>query len=131
MADKTVANALTKLKKSNYVIIEGKTLRLTDEGKAFLGPKAEKGGQGATNNDVHESLKEDMKKKEIELFETLLDGKIHDKDEIALALNYKDGKKTKTFMNMIGVLKTNGVIHYPDKDSIQLVHDTCFPWGSP
>ena len=131
LADKTIANTLTALKRKNYVIVEGKTLRLTDEGKAFLGPLAEKKGQGGTNEEVHKSLKEDMKTKEVELFDALLDGNIHDKHEVALALGYKDGKKTKTFMNMIGTLKSKQIVHYPEKDSIQLVHDTCFPWGSP
>lgn len=130
LADKTIANALTKLKRKNYVVIEGKTLRLTQEGKDFLGPLAEKAGGGATNEEVHDNLKKDMKKKEVELFDALIDGKVHDKQEIAEALAYKDGKKTKTFMNMTAAMKTKGIVHYPEgKNTIQLVLDTCFPWG--
>ena len=130
LAAKTLSNTIPKLKRKNFVECpDGKTIRLTDEGIKFLGPLAQKGGGGATTKEVHENLKKDMTGKQVMLFDLLVDGAVHDRDDIAKKLGYSEGRKTKAFVNLIGAMKSKDIVHYPTKDTIQLVLDTCFPFG--
>ena len=122
---KTVANAITKLKQEELIVCDPKSLHLTEAGIQKVGTLA---NIATTNAERQERLKEKLKgRKAIELFELLSDGGIYDKDETAKALGY-DGKKVKSFMNLIASVKGQGLLEYPDSDSLQLT-DMCFPFG--
>jgi hypothetical protein len=84
---------------------------------------------GTSNDDVHDKIKSQLKGKYIRMFDILKDGEAHSKEELALQLDFEDGKKQKGFMNMLGVMKNKEeLIFYPDKDTVQLVKETCFPF---
>jgi DNA-binding MarR family transcriptional regulator len=128
IAPKTLANTLPKLFKKGFVEkgSDPQTVVLTAAGVQHVGPMAKRGGN---NEEVHERIKsQDLKGKEVKLFEALLDCEIHEKDVIAKKLGY-ESKGTKGFINLIGAVKGKGFVHYPAKDTIQLVEDMCFPFG--
>ena len=126
MAPKTMANTIPKLREDGFIHSpQPKMLALTEKGIGALGDSIK---CSSTNEEVHERIKGDLRDKGVKLFEALLDGESHDKEEIARALGYKNGKKTKTFINLAGSMKTAKIIDYPDKNSIALNKETCFPF---
>ena len=126
MAPKTMSNTIPKLRNDGFIHSpQPKMIALTEKGIAALGDRIK---CSCTNEEVHEKIKADLKDKGVKLFEALLDGETHDKDKIARDLGYKDGKKTKTFINLAGSMKTAKIIDYPDKTSIALNKETCFPF---
>jgi len=126
----SITNALTSLKKKGYVDEPGpRLLRLTPAGIAFLGPLAEKPSNPA---DVHDRLKQALKGKSIKLFNLISDGKVHDREALAQALGYGDGKSNRSFLNLVYALGgKNYLAKNSDKDSIQLDPEICFPFGLP
>lgn len=126
---KTMANAVTKLKQKDLLECpSGDTFKLTDKGVEELSEFLE-GEIGKTNEEVHEKIKAKLKGKEVAFFDLLVDGAEHDKEVVAKALGFVDGKKQKGFQNLAGVLKNkHSVVFYPTKDTVQLVKDVCFPW---
>ena len=84
---------------------------------------------GTTNTEVHTKIKSQLKGKYVQLFDMLSDGEIHDKDKVALSLDFPLGKKQKGFLNMLGVMKNQeGLITYPSTSTLQLVQEICFPF---
>ena len=131
IAAKTLANAITKFKKMGMLELpDGKTMKLTEQGVAEY---VDESVLGTTNEQVHERIiQEDLKSKNrhIELFRLLQDGEIHSKEVIARKMNFENGKSTKGFQNICGEMKSKyGLVTYPTRDTIQLVHDVCFPFG--
>jgi DNA-binding transcriptional regulator YhcF (GntR family) len=128
IAPKTVANTFLKLVKKGLVEKGSvpQTMVLTEAGVQHVGPMAKSGG---SNEEVHERIKsQDLTGKQVALFEALLDGEIHQKDVIAKKLAF-ESKSTKGFQNLVGAVKGKGFVHYPTKDTMQLVEDICFPFG--
>ena len=124
--DKTMANAITKLKQKGFLDGRG-SFELTDDGRKEVSDMDIEGG--STNKEVHESIKSTLKGKAIRLFELLENGDEHCKEEIAQALDFKDkGKKQKGFQNLVASVKSEGIVCYPTKDTIQLVKEQCFPY---
>lgn len=131
IAPKTLANAITKFKKNGLLELpDGKTMKLTDKG---IEQCVDETVMGTTNEQVHERIiNEDLKSKNrhVELFRLLQDGEIHSKDVVARKMNFEKGKSTKGFQNICGEMKSKyGLVEYPTRDTIQLVHDVCFPFG--
>jgi predicted transcriptional regulator len=125
LATKTVINNLAKLKQKGLIEYpDPKTIKLTQEGVNAVGTLA---NLPKTNADRHECIKKNLKGKHINLFDLLLDGNIHDKNAIANALGY-DSQKTKGFVNLIGAMRSQGLVEYPDKQTVKL-SDICFPFG--
>jgi DNA-binding MarR family transcriptional regulator len=128
IAPKTLANTLPKLINKGFVEKgpNPQTILLTDAGVQHAGSVAKICG---SNEEVHERIKSiHLTGKQVTLFEALSDGEIHEKDVIAKKLSY-ESKSTKAFVNLIGAVKSKGFVHYPTKDTIQLVEDVCFPLG--
>lgn len=125
LATKTATNNLGKFKNEGLIEYpDPKTFKLTPAGIEACGSliKVPK-----TNAERHEHIKEKLKKKEVELFELVMDGEVYKKEDLAKKLGYED-KKTKAFVNLIGGMRGGGILDYPDKDTLQL-SDTCFPFG--
>lgn len=129
IAAKTLSNKLPKLKEKGFVEYAGKTIQLTDAGVEHCGPMV--ASSGATNEEVQNRLKGELKNKELAFVELLLDGKAHGKDDIAKSLGLFDegkNKKTKGFVNLVGAMRTKGLVVYPDKSTVQLDKETWFPY---
>jgi hypothetical protein len=121
---KTVANILTKLKNANKIVMSRGNISLTEEGVQGLGELAKQPG---TDEEIHKRLKADLKKRQVELFDLIADGREYSKEDIARKLGYDQGAKTKAFMNLIGDMKNaRKILIYPTKDTIQLKADVCF-----
>ena len=126
MAFKTMSNTLPKLRTDGYLQTdEPKMVGLTEKGISALGDIA---SCGTTNEEVHDKIKADLTGKGVALFEALIDGEEYDKDALAKQLEYKDGKKTKTFINLTGQMRTSKIVDYPTPQTIALNKETCFPF---
>ena len=124
IATKTATNNLAKLKQKGWIDYDAETVRLTLEGIKAAGPLA---NPPTTNGDRHERLKKSLKGKQVKLFDLLADGSVHDRDTVAQALDF-DGMKQKGFVNLVGALRGQGIVEYPDNKTVQLT-DMCFPFG--
>lgn len=124
LSPKTIANALTKLKKEELIEMDSKTIRLVEKGKEkvkalIIIPK--------TNLDRHSMLKQKLKGKELVVFDMMAQGFEMDKTSLAKALGYDD-KSTKAFQNLMSSMKGKGILEYPTKETVRLT-DFCFPRG--
>lgn len=116
------------LKKQGYVDYpDGKTAVLTQQGIDYVG-KVDP--SSLTNESVQEDIKELVGgPKAQEIFDALLDGRIHNRKKIAKQLGY-DMNKLSGYDKNISKMKTLGFIEYSDKESMSLT-DQCFPKGRP
>lgn len=123
----TFANALTTLK-VDLLDVTPKFLSITEKGMEQADPTALEGTIATTNDDHHKKVKEHHKLKpnEIALIDQLVDGKVHDKKEVAATIGMKTNS---TWSNMLTDLKKLSIITYKGK-SISL-HDDMFPFGRP
>ena len=106
---KTVTNTLPKLKAQGLVTYTAKEVSLTPAGIKEAGDSARR---PTSNAEYHERLKEDLNKRQREIFDKLATGEIWDKDKLAVELGY-DSAKHKTFVNHIGSLSGKKIIEYP------------------
>ncbi|CAB9498670.1 expressed unknown protein [Seminavis robusta] len=126
IAAKTLANTVAKLKKKDLVECpDAQTLGLTESGLEHVGDLA---SAGSSNEEVHERIKNDLKGKQVTLFDLLADGEVHEKDDIAEKLGYEN-RSVKAFANLIGAVKGKGIVIYPTPATIQLDKERCFPFA--
>ena len=118
---KTVTNTLPKLKAQGLVTYTAKEVSLTPAGIKEAGDSARR---PTSNAEYHERLKEDLNKRQREIFDKLATGEIWDKDKLAVELGY-DSAKHKTFVNHIGSLSGKNIIEYPEKGLVRM-SDACF-----
>lgn len=98
------------------------TITITDMGMEQVDPI----DIPTSNEEVQQKIKEKLKGKPLRIFEILLDGKPHAKEDIMEAV---DCTNPKTFSPLLSrVLKKPGYIEYPSKGTVQL-SDDCFPFG--
>ena len=64
-----------------------------------------------------------------EVYNYLVDGKIHNRADLALAVGYTN-IKSAGFTKVLSKLGGLGIIHYPNSQSVQLT-DIAFPYGRP
>ena len=124
----TIANALTKLKNDNLMLVAPGEITITDLGMEKVNPAevtAILEEIPTTNAEFHEKVKEThkLKPKQIELFECIQDGKAHQKKEVARKL---DMKMNSTFANLLTSLKKLGIIEFENK-TVRLT-DTMMPF---
>ena len=127
MGNSTFLNSLTKLKREGLIsTAKTGTITITKKGmdKAIVQDMSK-----ATNEDFHKSVKEqlDLTKRQCELFDYLVDGKVHKKKEAAAAIGCK--KMNSTWANMLTALKKKGIIEF-DRENINLTKKM-FPLGMP
>ena len=77
-----------------------------------------------TNNlEHHSNIKSHLNPKQIEIFSVLIDGKVHNRSEVASGLGYASHKGH--FRNTLSGMKGLGIISYPTSNEVQLT-DMCF-----
>jgi len=124
----TIANALTKLKNDDLMLVTPEEITITDLGLEMANPaeaQAMLEGIPITNAQYHKSVKEQykLKPKQIEFFDFIADGKIYHKEEVAKRLGMK---MNSTFFNLLTSLKKFGIIEY-DSKTVRLT-DTMMPF---
>jgi Mn-dependent DtxR family transcriptional regulator len=118
---KTITNTLPKLQSKGLLTYTSTDITLTEAGIEAAGDAARR----PSSNAEHQArIKEGLKKREIEIFDLLADGKTWNKDTLAKNLGY-DNAKQKTFVNCIGGLSGKKIVEYPNKGEVHLT-DTCF-----
>jgi len=123
----TIANALTKLKNSDWMTVTPTKVSITDKGMANADLSAIDQIDLPTNDaDYHESVKNQfgLKPKAIELFDVIADGRPHKKKDVVAALGMK---MNSTFANLLTGLKKLNIIEYTASE-VQL-HADMFPFG--
>ena len=77
-----------------------------------------------TNNlEHHNNIKSHLNPMQIEIFGVLVDGKVHNRSEVASGLGYASHKGH--FQNTLSGMKGLGIISYPTSNEVQLT-DMCF-----
>ena len=122
----TAANAWTLFKRLELCVVAPDTLTITSLGKQVADTEGVKVMK--TNEEYWDSIKENykFKPKEIELFDLLTDGKVHQKKDVAEELSMK---MNSTFANLLTGLKKKKAIVY-DSKTIQMA-DEMFRFGRP
>jgi hypothetical protein len=119
----TLPSLLSRLKSKGcieYGVVSG-TIKVTDKGMAeMVDPNLH---FPSSNAEHHETIKAQMKGKARQVFEILMDGEIHDKQDIMEAI---DCMNPTTFAPMMS-RELKNFIHYPSKGLVQL-HPDCFPF---
>lgn len=127
MAKKTFMNTITKLKEKELVVATTNTFALTETAMDEMGD--DMFSTGVTNEEVHEKLLEKLKGKKVAMFKLLADGNVHNKEDVARELKFKEGKKQKGFQNLIAEMKNKEhLVEYPSADTVQLIKAICFPY---
>jgi hypothetical protein len=121
----TFANALTKLKKLNWITMSSGSIDVTDKGMSQANITDM---SSVSNEDYHEKVKDKfkLKTKARELFDELSDGRKRNKKEVAAAIGCK---MNSTWANMLTPLKKFDIIDF-DRETIWLADDM-FPLGRP
>lgn len=126
MGKSTLANAFTKLKKLGWMNVNAKSVEVTDLGMENADTDNVK---IVTTNEEHQAqLKEKLKLKdrEMELFDLLVDGEIHDAETIAKEMGMK---MNSTWANLKTSLKKKGILDFQGK-TLKL-SDKMYPFGRP
>ena len=126
MGNSTLANALTKLKKLEWMKVEPKSLEVTELGMENADTDNEEAV--TTNEEHHAQIKEKykLKDKEIMLFDLLADGATHDAKIISTEMGMK---MNSTWANLKTSLKKKGILEFQGK-TLKLTDDM-FPFGRP
>ena len=108
-----------------YGTVKG-TIKLTTLGKDKAATLTDPEEVVTSNEEVHEQIKKKLKGKMArEIFDFLLDGKEHSKEEVMKAVKCTN---RKTFGPVLSrELKKDGYILYPSRETIKL-SDKCFPF---
>lgn len=129
---KSFANALSKLSKSGFIEYpDKKTARLTQAGIAKTGSVT----PPSSNEQVHEKIKNLLKGTETKIFNELVDGRSHVREQVAATLGYSN-VKSKSFANSLSKMSSLGFLAYvkdetnSKKNLVQLT-DIAFPLGRP
>jgi hypothetical protein len=125
MGASTFANALTKLKKLNWITMSSGSIDVTDKG---MGQAKITDMSSVSNEDYHEKVKDKFKLtiRARQLFDELSDGRTRNKKEVAAAIGCK---MNSTWANMLTPLKKLDIIDV-DRETIKL-EDDMFPLGRP
>jgi len=123
----TFANTLVNLKKKGLIECpDAKTIRLTQKGREQADPNDV---PTVDNTDIQKVLKEKFCKggKAALLFDALLDGRVHDRNELASAAGIT---AKQTMANSLCKMKKDGLLEMPDRSTVRM-SDMCFPTGRP
>ena len=128
---KGFANALSKLCKTQGLIEypDSKSVRLTQAGITKAGSVT----PPSSNEQVHEKIKNLLKGTETKIFDELVDGLSHIREQVAADVGYSN-VKSKSFANSLSKMSSLGFLEYVKSDSkknlIRLT-DIAFPLGRP
>ena len=121
----TAPSLLCRMTKEG-LIMKGKTtgyIAVTDKGLKIADP----GDMPTSNEEFHEQIKKELKGKARQIFEILLDRKVHKKEDIMKAINCTN---KATFDPLLSrAFAKNKYVIYPSKGTVQL-SDKCFPFDN-
>ena len=102
------------------------TLKLTKKGKDMASKLTPPEDLPTCNAHIHDKMKEQLKGKALKIFEFLADGQEHEKKDVMEAV---DCMNPKTFAPLMSrELKAKGLIEYPNRTTVKLTKDMCFPF---
>jgi hypothetical protein len=121
---------ISNMKKNGLVECRNsETVRLTDQGLAMS--NVEDAPAPVDTETVHEDIKTNVlkgKSRMVQIFDFLADGKVHKKADVMDAIGYTNKASFNVLMSQT---KSTGILEYPDKDTVRLTTDMCFPLGRP
>lgn len=122
---------LSEMKNKNLGVISygsGSILDFTQLGMDAVGYDPD--ATPASNEDFHEKIKQILPNKQaLQIFEALLDGQVHDKQQIAIQVLNLDPTKLSGYDKNLSKLST---MRYLTKTETTIVlTDKCFPCGRP
>lgn len=129
---KSFANALSKLSKTQGLIEypDSKTVRLTQAGIVKAGSVT----PPTSNAQVHEKIKNLLKGAETKVFNQLLDGRLHVREQVAADMGFSN-VKSKSFANSLSKMSSLGFLEYVkehgSKKNMVRLTDIAFPLGRP
>lgn len=111
----------TMKKKDQWVVYDKDTIELTEEGREQVDP--EKMKKAATNDELHERNKEQLKhKKSREIYDIMKDGRYYSKEGLAEAIGLENNKSFGTYLSGLSKLSEK-------KDGKYRLKDDCFLCG--
>ncbi|CAB9501086.1 expressed unknown protein [Seminavis robusta] len=118
--DSTKRNGFAALKKLGWVTYEGKTkVIITDKGMLNADRAVMDQFKKPTSNDEHhDKIRSGLKGTEVKLFNALIDGLTHKKDDVAKEL--KIDPKKSTWRNVMASLVKKNIAEYPSRQEIRL-----------
>jgi DNA-binding CsgD family transcriptional regulator len=117
----TIRNAFAALKDELLIEVTKESVVVTDRGMELADLDAvDLSSAPSTNTEYLESRKVKLTARECAVVDTIADGLVHTKNEIAERLNMK---RNSTFRNLMAALKKKDIVEYKDNDSIQLHED--------
>jgi hypothetical protein len=120
----TIRNALAKLTREGKVDPTRETVSITDEGLQAVDTTAlDQIKLATTNKEHHESVKSGLKKREVDLFEVISDGRVYEKTHVAKELGMT---MNSTFRNLVAAVVRVDIVEHVGKGSIRL-HENMFP----
>ena len=121
----TLRKALAYHKQNGNIEVVGKMVSITKKGMDEADTTEFDNIKIATTNDEkHEQVKEGLKKKQIELFDAMKDGRVYAKETLRLKLNMENNSTWRKLLASLVNLKI--AEYYPDSKSIRLT-DGMFP----
>jgi len=116
---------LNMKKKKGWIEYDRDSVWLTQKGRDYVGESALSVPQ--TNDAMQDKIREDMVKgkKPREIFDLMLDGEWHSRDELADALNLPNNKSFGTYVSALSKVTERGT------DKKIRLKDMCFPCGRP
>ena len=117
----TIANALTKIKAHDWMVVTPQTVEITEMGLQVVDTDAVQQAIGdipTTNAQFLQSIKDQhkLKGKQVELMNYIQDGKRYEKEDVASAIGLK---MNSTFSNLLTTLKKLDIIEF-DRKTIRL-----------
>lgn len=128
---KGFANALSKLSKTQGLLeySDSKSVRLTQAGITKAGSVM----PPSSNEQVHEKIKNLLKETETKIFDQLVDGLSHIREQVAADVGYSN-VRSKSFANSLSKMSSLGFLEYVKGDSkknLISLTDIAFPLGRP
>ncbi len=122
--NKVFGTVCATMKNKGLIVYDRTTIQLTEAGRANVGEEAL--AQPATNETFHDMIKKTFKSKMSRaIFDVLVDGGNHSKDEIAQTLNIENNKSFCTYLSALS--------KYTEKcnNGTYSLNDIAFPLGRP
>lgn len=126
----TFGKYLTTLKDEGCIEYGPQTsLRITDKGLEEVDDELVDDLPEETNEAAHSQIKEkQLKGKEVQIFEHIVDGGVYDKKDLAQAIGVPFNS---TFGKWLTSMYKKDIVEYPSKGTVTLSTETCFPCGRP
>lgn len=113
----TVRKALAKLKQDGWIVVTKDTVEITSLG--MENADIDHVDIPTTNEEHHNTVKADLKPKEVDLFNEIKDGHIHSKKDVIKALGMQNNS---TWRKLVAALANKNILEH-SKDDLQLTKE--------